>query len=185
MKLVVGLGNPGNEYIGTRHNVGFDVVLSSMSDQASGPVSKFQGNLYDDCIGGKKVITLLPQTFMNLSGKSVRSVISFYKIDVGNILVVYDDFDINVGKLRLRQSGSAGTHNGMKSIVQELGTTMFWRLRIGIGPKDSTRSVSDFVLSKFTNTQSAEINSVFPMAREVISEWINEDYNHAFRLCSL
>ena len=145
MKLVVGLGNPGDKYAKTRHNIGFEVINKLQKDlNIIGEKDKFQGLLSEKNIDGEKVLFLKPQTFMNLSGNSIAAVINFYKIDVKNdMIVIYDDMDLPVGKLRVKEKGSSGGHNGIKSIISHLGDE-FLRIKCGIGKsKDDT---IDFVL---------------------------------------
>ena len=134
MYLIVGLGNPEDNYSKTRHNMGFNVV-NKLSEKYNIEInkSKFKGLLGSGLIENEKVILLKPQTFMNLSGESVVEVMNFYKIPLDNLIVVYDDIDIVPGKIRIRKNGSAGTHNGMKSVVNSLNTEEFIRVRVGIG----------------------------------------------------
>jgi PTH1 family peptidyl-tRNA hydrolase len=134
MYLVVGLGNPGREYDGTRHNVGFEAI-DYLSDKLNFEVSKikFKGKIGEKNISGEKVIFLKPSTYMNLSGESVREAAAFYKIPFENVIVIYDDVAIEVGKIRIREKGSDGGHNGMKSIINQFGNDTFPRVRIGIG----------------------------------------------------
>lgn len=180
MKLIACLGNPGKQYELTRHNAGF-VVGRFLLDGYSGPSSRYQSEVYQRGIGDDKMIVLFPQTFMNLSGKAVRSAMSFYKIMATDICVVYDDFDIGLGELRFRSKGSAGTHNGMKSIVLELGTTEFSRLRVGIGPKSGMGSVSDFVLSPFLSSEYRQIEGLGKPVLDVITLWASGDIDAATR----
>lgn len=134
MYLIVGLGNPESDYSNTRHNMGFNVV-NKLSDRYGISVnkSKFKALYGMGMVNGEKVMLLKPQTFMNLSGEAVVQFVNYYKINIDEILVVYDDMDIEPGKIRIRKSGSPGTHNGMKSIVQLLGSQNFSRVRVGIG----------------------------------------------------
>ena len=134
MYLIVGLGNPEEEYSKTRHNMGFNVVNKIAKEyNIELNKNKFQGLYESGIIEGEKVILIKPQTYMNLSGNCVKEVSDFYKIESENILVIYDDMDIEAGKIKLRKKGSAGGHNGMKSIIQMLGTEEFPRIRVGIG----------------------------------------------------
>lgn len=134
MYLIVGLGNPEEEYSKTRHNMGFDVInkIAELYNMQLNKI-KFQGLYENGLIENKKAILIKPQTFMNLSGNCVKEIVDFYKIDKDNILVIYDDMDIEPGQIKIRKKGSAGGHNGMKSIIQKLGTEEFARIRIGIG----------------------------------------------------
>ena len=136
MKLIVGLGNPGKEYSGTRHNVGF-AVIDELSNEYSIDVSKgkFKGVYGEGRINNERVILLKPLTYMNLSGESIKAVSDFYKIPVEDIIVIYDDISLPVGGLRIREKGSAGGHNGIKSIIAHLKTDEFPRIKVGVGSK--------------------------------------------------
>ena len=133
MKLIVGLGNPGKQFDRTRHNIGFE-VLDYMSEYFQIPLdkSKFKGIYGVGIIAGEKVILLKPLTYMNLSGESIRPIMDYYNIGIEGLVVIYDDLDLPVGKIRLRQKGSSGGHNGIKSTIQHVGTEKFNRIRVGI-----------------------------------------------------
>ena len=148
MKLIVGLGNPEKEYNMTRHNMGFDTI-NILAEKYKIEVykNKFKALFGQGEIEGEKVILLKPQTFMNLSGEAVAEVISFYKIDVKDVLVIYDDIDTDIGKIRIREKGSSGTHNGMKSVIAHLGTEVFDRIRIGIG-RPEHNDLINYVIGK-------------------------------------
>ena len=150
MKLIVGLGNPGKQYEQTRHNIGFEVI-DAVSSQFAIPLnqSKFNGLYGMGFYKGEKVILLKPLTYMNLSGESIRAVMDYYQIEVEDLLVIYDDLDLPVGKVRLRQKGSPGGHNGIKSTVAQLGTQEFNRIRIGIDRPQVEMNIPDYVLSRF------------------------------------
>jgi peptidyl-tRNA hydrolase, PTH1 family len=158
MKLIVGLGNPGKEYESTRHNAGFMAVDRLVDEFGFGPfklASKHKAEIVEGAIGGEKVLLAKPQTFMNLSGQAVRSLAQFYKVAPSDLIVIYDDVAIPSGSLRIRPDGSAGGHNGMKSIIQALGTQNFVRVRLGIEPKQSSRiPLEDHVLGKFTKHEA-------------------------------
>ncbi len=140
MKLIVGLGNPDKEYLNTFHNLGFMAVDKTAEELgAEWNKTKCRAVIAETRCGGEKIILAKPLTYMNLSGESVRELTSFYKIDVKDVLVIYDDFDLDKGVLRLRESGSAGTHNGMRNIVKELGAQNFPRIRIGFKPQVQTQ----------------------------------------------
>ena len=159
MFLIVGLGNPGKEYENTRHNIGFDAI-DSIANKYNIEVSKlkFKGVYGDGFIGGEKVILLKPTTYMNLSGESVREVLDFYKLTEEDILVIYDDISLEVGRLRIREKGSAGGHNGIKSIIAHLGTDIFSRIKIGVGqPKGN---LVNHVLGKFPSEDRICLNEV-------------------------
>lgn len=134
MFLIVGLGNPGNKYKNTRHNIGFEAI-DSIANKYNIDVNriKFKGEYGEGFIGSEKVILLKPTTYMNLSGESIREIVDFYKLTNEDILVIYDDISLDVGKLRIRKKGSAGGHNGIKSIISHLGTDEFSRIKIGVG----------------------------------------------------
>jgi len=154
MIAIVGLGNPGSQYEKTRHNIGFlaaDTICSYFGFRFSG--QKFKSQFFEGSIESVPVKLIKPNTYMNLSGEAVKALISFYKIPLDQVWVIYDDIDLEFGKLRIRKEGTAGTHNGMKSIVQELGSTQFPRLRMGIGPKPPAWNLSDFVLANFTKNE--------------------------------
>lgn len=163
MKLVVGLGNPGDKYAKTRHNIGFEVINKLQKDlNIIGEKDKFQGLLSEKNIDGEKALFLKPQTFMNLSGNSIAAVINFYKIDAKNdMIVIYDDMDLPVGKLRVKEKGSSGGHNGIKSIISHLGDE-FLRIKCGIGKsKDDT---IDFVLGQFDKSEQETVDKMIESA---------------------
>lgn len=163
MKLIVGLGNPGDKYAKTRHNIGFEVINKLQKDlNIIGEKDKFQGLLSEKNIDGEKVLFLKPQTFMNLSGNSIAAVINFYKIDAKNdMIVIYDDMDLPVGKLRVKEKGSSGGHNGIKSIISHLGDE-FLRIKCGIGKsKDDT---IDFVLGQFDKSEQEIVDKMIESA---------------------
>lgn len=168
MKLIVGLGNPDKQYENTFHNLGFMCVekaAEALGVQFS--KNKCRALLAESRVGAEKVILAKPQTYMNLSGESVRELMSFFKIEEKDILVVYDDFDLNKGALRIRESGSAGTHNGMRNIIKEIGTEKFARIRVGFKPTEKTLiPLIDLVLSGI----KAEDKPVFDKAIERAGE---------------
>lgn len=178
MYLVAGLGNPGREYEGTRHNIGFEVI-DRLSAKLGNEVSKikFKGLMGDANIKGERVILLKPSTFMNLSGISICEAASFYKIPVENIIVVYDDISIDFGRIRIRPSGSDGGHNGMKSIIYQLGRDDFPRIRVGIGGPD--RSLSSYVLGRFREEEAKSLPEIVEVACEAIFETIENGVQSA------
>ena len=134
MKLIIGLGNPGKEYENTRHNVGFNVIdILAKEYDISVTKIKHKALIGEGRIGSEKVLLVKPQTYMNLSGETLIDIYKYYKVDLDNIIVIYDDMDIEPGKIKIRKKGSSGGHNGMKSIIQMIGTEDFPRIRIGIG----------------------------------------------------
>jgi PTH1 family peptidyl-tRNA hydrolase len=166
--LIVGLGNPGKEYENTRHNVGFD-VLDLLCDKYNIDMRriKFKGMYGEGKIENEKVIFLKPMTFMNLSGESVKEVCDFYKIPNKNIIVIYDDISLDIGRMRIRKSGSAGGHNGIKNIIFNLSTDIFSRIKIGVGePKGDLVS---HVLGKFSEDDRLEVEKVFNAAVKAIN----------------
>ena len=173
MKLLIALGNPGVAYVRTRHNAGYLFADDLIENEgfSKKKISK-KSELFEGALFSNKLFILKPLTFMNLSGESVIEIMQFFKIPFSHILVVYDDFDIALGELRFREKGSAGTHNGMKSIIASLGTNEFHRIRLGIGPLDRGKNVSDFVLSPFSKEEYAVLTSVFPQVREKILQWL-------------
>jgi PTH1 family peptidyl-tRNA hydrolase len=156
MKLIVGLGNPGSEYQSTRHNMGF-AAIDYISEKQGIPVkkSKHQALIGEGTLGGERVVLVKPMTYMNLSGDAVSALARWYKVEPADILVIYDDMDLPVGQMRLRPSGSAGGHNGMKSIILRLSSDQFPRLRIGIGRRENNDTI-DYVLGKL-NSEEQEI----------------------------
>ena len=150
MKCIVGLGNPGKQFEHTRHNIGFEVI-DALSSKLGIPLdqTKYKGLYGIGRYNGEKVLLLKPLTYMNLSGESIKPLLEYYKIDIENFLVIYDDLDLPAGKVRLRQKGSPGGHNGIKSIVAHLGTQEFNRIRIGIDRPNNGMSVTDYVLGRF------------------------------------
>lgn len=173
MKLVVGLGNPGDKYAKTRHNVGFEVINYLQKElNVIGEREKFQGLLSEKNIDGEKVLFLKPQTFMNLSGNSIVAVINFYKIDPKkDMIVIYDDMDLPVGKLRVKEKGSSGGHNGIKSIISHLGDE-FLRIKCGIGKsKDDT---IDFVLGQFDKIEQESVDKMIKNASNCAIDLIRD-----------
>jgi PTH1 family peptidyl-tRNA hydrolase len=171
-KLVVGLGNPGSKYEGTRHNVGFEVV-DRLARGGSGAAfsAKFDGLLAEADIEFRRVLLLKPQTFMNLSGRSVRQAVQFYKIDLADVLVVCDDLSLPLGKLRLRRGGSDGGQKGLRDIAQQLGTEEYPRLRIGIGERGPI-DAADFVLTRFRAAERPIIDDALILATQAVAVWV-------------
>jgi len=170
MKLVVGLGNPGKKYKDTKHNIGFMCLNKYAHDNSVKfkKDNKFRGESLK--IGN--LILLKPHTFMNLSGESIRLVMDYYNVDVEDVLIIYDDLALPLGKLRLREKGSPGGHNGIKSIVSNLGTSEFQRVRIGIDSNPLIEA-KDYVLGKFTKNQFKELEESLNRTSEVINEFKN------------
>jgi PTH1 family peptidyl-tRNA hydrolase len=174
LHLIVGLGNPGAEYARTRHNAGF-LVTELLAERWSGKwrmEKRFQARLARLERPSGKVLLCQPQTFMNASGEAVRGVLGFYRVPLGQLLVVVDDADLPLGQLRMRPAGSAGGHHGLESIQQHLGTTEYPRLRIGIGRQDGAREITGHVLGRFGSTEAALADRVFKVASDQVETWL-------------
>lgn len=179
MLLIVGLGNPGKEYQHTRHNMGFDVVDLFAEKKLKEDISKpgFKGEYVKTTYKGEQVILLKPQTYMNLSGQSVLEIANFFKIDVEDIVVVYDDMDLVPGKIRLRPSGSFGGHKGIKSIIDNLKTDKIKRIRVGVGK--AQYSVIDYVLEKPSKEDQELIIQALNKSVEALDDIIVNGFDHA------
>lgn len=176
MLLIIGLGNPGKEYEMTRHNCGFMVIDALQKKlQVECNQNKFKGLYGKTKYKGEDVILLKPQTYMNNSGESVQQFMNFFKISVDDILVVYDDLDMPVGKLRLRTSGSAGGHNGIKSIISHVGGQNFKRIRVGID-RHPYQKVVDYVLSRFSKEETPFIEEGVDRATKAVLTYIEKDF---------
>jgi peptidyl-tRNA hydrolase, PTH1 family len=172
MKLVVGLGNPGARYQGTRHNVGFAVVDALAAGPGGGRFqSKFQAQVAELSEGGQKVLLAKPETFMNLSGRCVRQIVDFYQLAPGELLVVCDDINLPLGKLRARARGSHGGHNGLRDIEAHLGTAEYARLRVGVGSPPGEDAV-DHVLGRFRPAERAVIEDAVLLAAQAVGVWL-------------
>lgn len=181
MFLIVGLGNPENEYANTRHNMGFDTINKLAKQYAiEMNKNKFKGIYGAGMIGTEKVILLKPQTYMNLSGESVIEAIQFYKIDLENVIVIYDDMDVEPGKIKIRKKGGPGSHNGMKSVIQNLTSEEFTRIRVGIGtPKDKYDKIQ-YVIGPISLEQDKEqLNKGTEKAKEAVIEIIKNGVDSA------
>ncbi len=182
MKLVVGLGNPERSYLGTRHNVGFEVIdqlaarlgWTKPGDFDRMARTKFDGLAFDGVVGNEKLVLLKPLTYMNLSGKAVQAAMAFYQMNPADIMVVLDDLALPVGRLRLRGSGSSGGHNGLKDIERALATNQYPRLRIGIDPAPPRVAGRDYVLGKFTPEQRVLLEPALGRACGAIVTWIDK-----------
>ncbi|MGI2329728.1 aminoacyl-tRNA hydrolase [Planococcus sp. YIM B11945] len=177
MKLIIGLGNPGKTYAGTRHNIGFEVV-DFLASKWNAPLtqSKFKGMYSIIHRPEGKVMLLKPLTYMNLSGESVSALMDYYEIDIDEIVVIYDDLDLPTGQLRLRQKGSAGGHNGIKSLIHHLGTQQFNRVRIGISRPPAGMIVPDYVLSRFSKEESAEVEEAVQKSADACEFWLSKPF---------
>lgn len=173
MYLIVGLGNPEPEYANTRHNMGFDSI-NKIARELNIELKKtrFNAILGEGVVEGKKVFLVKPQTFMNNSGESVEAFVSFYKIPMENILVIYDDMDTEVGKIRVRAKGGAGSHNGMKSIINELNSEEFARIRVGIGKPKNEFDRIDYVIGRVSKEEQLKLQKGVDSARDAVIYWI-------------
>ena len=180
MNSVVGLGNPGRKYHGTRHNVGFAVLAELVRRTGAGPGrSNYEADLYETSLAGVKVLLAAPQTFMNLSGSSVLRLRDFYKLVHEDLLVVCDDFNLPLGRLRLRTGGTAGGQKGLSDILRRLSSDEVPRLRIGVGSPPPGYDAADFVLSKFRPEEQAEIELAVVRAADAVTDWASQGIDPA------
>lgn len=169
INLIVGLGNPGNKYEGTRHNVGFSFIdFFSKQTESTITESKFQSLIGSKNISEQKFILMKPQTYMNDSGEAVKEIKNFYKINPSQIIVIYDDLDLDVGQIKIKNTGSSGGHNGINSIINNIGSNEFTRIRIGIGKPKEKSMTNKYVLSKFSKDDQKIINDINDLAKEII-----------------
>lgn len=181
MFIIVGLGNPTSQYEGTRHNVGFDVI-DAIADKYNISVTERKCRAFcgKGIINGQKVLLVKPQTYMNLSGESVRGLADYYKIDEETeLLVIYDDVSLDVGQLRIRKKGSAGGHNGIKSIIQHLGTTAFMRIKVGVGEKPKEYDLADYVLGHFSKADKVLMEDGYKRATEAVELIVQDEIDSA------
>lgn len=180
MKIIIGLGNPGRDYAGTRHNVGFSVIYN-ISDAYNIKVDtlKHKALIGKGMIEGEKVILAMPMTYMNLSGESVRELINYYKCSAEDIIVIYDDVSLGVGRLRVRAKGSAGGHNGIKNIISQLGTDVFTRIKVGVGEKPARMDLADYVLGHFSKEEQPVIRDSADRARQAVAVILTEGADSA------
>ena len=181
MHLIVGLGNPGAEYAKTRHNAGFLLVekLAAQWKTNWANERKFMARVAKAERSGKKVLLCEPQTFMNLSGEAVGSVINFYQVPLGNVLVAVDDADLPFGEIRLRPGGGTGGHHGLESLTQHLGSKEYARLRIGIGRKSDAREITNYVLGKFDSSENEMLEKILERAAGQIECWLGHGLQKA------
>jgi PTH1 family peptidyl-tRNA hydrolase len=196
MRLVVGLGNPGKDYVGTRHNIGFDVLdqlaiklgwIGKANEFDKEARQKFDGLALDGSMsihsgGVEKLLLLKPLTYMNLSGKAVQAAMAFYQLTPKEVMIVLDDIALPCGKIRLRAGGSSGGHNGLKDIERALGTNEYPRLRVGIDPPPSGRVQKDYVLGRFTEDQRRQIDPAVQRAVGAIRMWIEDGISRAMNV---
>lgn len=172
MKIIVGLGNPGNKYKNTRHNLGFEIIDSlAKEEHISFKINKLKAATGKGMIGAEEIILVKPLTYMNNSGMAVREVVNKIRAPLDNLLVVCDDFQLPLGKIRIRQKGSSGGHNGLDSIIQHLGSSDFPRLRVGIG-EPANHDAVEHVLENFSRAERKEINQAIERAVSAIREWM-------------
>ena len=181
MFVIVGLGNPGKKYEYTRHNAGF-IAIDALADKYGISISekKHKALCGSGVIEGNKVVLVKPQTFMNLSGESVRSIMDFYKIDPEeDMLVIYDDISLAPGNIRIRKKGSAGGHNGIKSIIAHAGTQNFMRVKVGVGEKPSGWDLADYVLGHFSDEDNVKLKEIMPDIIQAVTFMVQGDVDKA------
>ncbi|MGX6980111.1 aminoacyl-tRNA hydrolase [Vagococcus elongatus] len=176
MKLIVGLGNPGRKYMVTKHNIGFITVDElSFRQKTKWKKHQFEADISEFFYEGEKILLVKPQTFMNESGRSIRPLMDYYQLTLEDLLVIYDDMDLPIGKIRLRQKGGAGGHNGIKSLIQHLGTQKFNRIRVGVNRPFPGQDVVSHVLSPFPKETHEEMLLSVKTAADACEDWIKEN----------
>ncbi|WP_282925704.1 aminoacyl-tRNA hydrolase [Helcococcus kunzii] len=180
MYLIVGLGNPGRQYEKTRHNVGFDVI-DRLADHFGVKLDKlkFKGSYAQFRYENEKIILLKPETFMNASGESVQPFMNYFGIEPENLIVIVDDIDIKFGTVRIRANGSAGTHNGLKSVINRINNKNFTRIKLAVNQKPTYMDLADFVLSKFTDSERKIVDKEVELAKDAVLEILKSDVNTA------
>lgn len=181
MYIIIGLGNPTAQYEGTRHNVGFDVI-DRLGEKYNIAVDtkKHKAYIGKGMIDGQKVILVKPQTYMNLSGESVRELVDYYKVDAEEeVLVIYDDISLDVGQLRIRKKGSAGGHNGIKNIIAHLGTQVFPRIKVGVGEKPKNYDLADYVLGHFSKEDRGLVDDALKRAAGAVELMVQGEVDQA------
>ncbi len=181
MYIIAGLGNPGREYVNTRHNIGFDVI-DRLAEEERIPVleKKHKAMIGKGYVAGQKVILVKPQTYMNLSGESIRELIDYYKVDeTCELIVISDDVSLDVGQVRIRKKGSAGGHNGLKNIIAHLGHDTFLRVKMGVGEKPKEYDLADYVLGHFTQDERKILNDAAIKAAEAIRMMVTGEVDSA------
>ena len=179
MKIIAGLGNPGKEYENTKHNVGF-LTIDILAEKYGIKVNKikFKGLVGEGMIGTEKVMLVKPQTYMNLSGQCIREIVAFYKLDMEDLVVIYDDIDLPMGNLRIRKKGSAGTHNGMRSIIYDLQDDGFPRVRVGIGG-ERKGDLANYVISGFSGDDRKLIEEAIVKAADAVTGHVEDGIDRA------
>lgn len=185
MFAIIGLGNPGDKYMGTRHNTGF-MVIDRLADDLDARVDKLKHRalIGEGWLGDEKVILAKPQTFMNLSGESVLAIKNFYKLDDSHIIVVYDDIDLDVGRIRIRRSGSGGSHRGMGSIIYHLNSENFPRIRVGIGKPPEDMDLVPYVLDPFSTQEAPYMTKAIERAVEGAKLIVTKGISYAMNECN-
>lgn len=180
MKIVAGLGNPGPKYFGTRHNVGFE-VLGELARRfsASSPKRQFEADISEIQIGAERVLLVAPQTFMNLSGRSLRQVLDFYKLPPESVLVVCDDINLPLARIRLRKSGTSGGQKGLQNIIHQLATEQVSRLRLGVDAPPTGFDAADYVLSRFGKRDRELLDPALWVACDAVETWVKEGIDAA------
>lgn len=180
MYVIVGLGNPGDRYAQTKHNIGF-ITIDYLAEQHSIKMNKMKHKaiIGEGDMGGEKVLLVKPQTFMNLSGQSVMDIVNFYKVPAANLVVIYDDIDLPVGKVRIRPNGSSGTHNGMRNIIYLLRNQEFPRIRIGVGKQPDYMDLADYVMTKFNSEEKPLIEEAIKKSAATVEEIVKSGINNA------
>lgn len=181
MFIIVGLGNPTDKYDGTRHNVGFDVI-DMLGDKYNIKVEEREKKAFigKGMINGRKVCLVKPQTYMNLSGESVRALADFYKVDeVSEVLIIYDDISLDVGQMRIRKKGSAGGHNGIKSIISHLGGQEFLRIKVGVGQKPKEYDLADYVLGRFSQGEKKLMEDGYKRVAIAVEDIVSDEIDMA------
>jgi PTH1 family peptidyl-tRNA hydrolase len=180
MKVLVGLGNPGKKYEGTRHNVGWQVIGEMAARHgAARPKVKFDAEIAEISVAGQKLVLVAPQTYMNASGRSVRQLVDFYQIPPSEVLIVCDDINLPLAKLRMRRSGSSGGQKGLENVIQQLGTPDVPRLRIGVGQPPNGRDAADYVLDRFGKAEMKEIELAVHTAADAVEAWVSDGVEKA------
>lgn len=177
MKVIVGLGNPGDRYSLTKHNIGY-IVLDMLADKLGTSFkyeNKFKSQIAQTVLNGEKVLLVKPETFMNLSGEALRAISDFYKLSNKDFLVVYDDVSMDIGAIRFRDKGSDGGHNGIKSIILRLGTQEFDRMKLGIGPQPQGMPLEVYVLQNFSKEQIENLKDVVDYSLDALSFYLQND----------
>lgn len=177
MKCIIGLGNPGKKYEKTRHNIGF-MVIDELARRHSFSLNddKFGAKFTTEQIGGNRLMLVKPESFMNLSGEAIRPLMEYYKIPVNDIVVIYDDLDLPTGRIRLREKGGHGGHNGIRSAIDHLKTKDFKRIRLGIGRPPGKMPVVDYVLGRFTNDEMDDVLQSVNDAADAVESWLDKQF---------